>query len=158
MAKELEKVINKDANELVSTKIGLEKEMQILEKCMEDMIAVYKLNEEKLLFNTKVLAAKAESNKKAINNYTKRERVTIAKYRDEKQAFDIARKQFLAENKKYTKQFKKETKLYQDLQRQFERFEKQDNTREKEIWSMNEAEAKELVEKIMNADKVIHFQ
>jgi hypothetical protein len=29
--------------------------MQILEKCMEDMKAVYRLNEEKLDFNTKVL-------------------------------------------------------------------------------------------------------
>ena len=41
---------------------------------------------------------------------------------------------------------------------QFERFEKQDNKREKEIWSMNEAEAKELCEKIMHADKVVHLQ
>jgi dynein regulatory complex protein 1 len=29
--------------------------MQILEKCMEDMKAVYRLNEEKLEFNKKVL-------------------------------------------------------------------------------------------------------
>jgi len=29
--------------------------MQILEKCMEDMKAVYKLNEEKLDFNRQVL-------------------------------------------------------------------------------------------------------
>ncbi len=38
--------------------------MQILEKCMEDMKAVYRLNEEKLDFNTKVLTERATVNKK----------------------------------------------------------------------------------------------
>jgi dynein regulatory complex protein 1 len=44
------------------------------------------------------------------------------------------------------------------LQKKFERFEKSDNNRLKEIWEMNEKEAKEIVEKIINADKVIHTQ
>ena len=44
---------SKDANNQAEQKIKLEKEMQILEKCMEDMKAVYRLNEEKLDFNTK---------------------------------------------------------------------------------------------------------
>jgi len=33
----------------------LEKEMQTLEKCMEDMKAIFKLNDEKLHFNHVVL-------------------------------------------------------------------------------------------------------
>ena len=44
-----------DANNQAEQKIKLEKEMQILEKCMEDMKAVYKLNQEKLNFNYDVL-------------------------------------------------------------------------------------------------------
>jgi hypothetical protein len=36
--------------------------MQILEKCMEDMKAVYKLNEEKLEFNHKVLSERQNVN------------------------------------------------------------------------------------------------
>lgn len=36
--------------------------MQILEKCMEDMKAVYKLNEEKLDFNKKVLRERKSVN------------------------------------------------------------------------------------------------
>lgn len=54
-AEKLEKVRSEDANNQADQKIKLEKEMQILEKCMEDMKAVYKLNEEKLDFNKKVL-------------------------------------------------------------------------------------------------------
>ena len=36
--------------------------MQILEKCMEDMKAVYRLNEEKLEFNRKVLTERETVN------------------------------------------------------------------------------------------------
>lgn len=54
-AKQLEDTRNQDANLQAEQKIKLEKEMQILQKCMEDMKAVYKLNEEKLNFNYRVL-------------------------------------------------------------------------------------------------------
>jgi len=43
-AKQLEEVMSQDANKQAEQKIKLETEMQILEKCMEDMKAVYKLN------------------------------------------------------------------------------------------------------------------
>jgi dynein regulatry complex protein 1 len=48
--------------------------MQILEKCMEDMKAVYRLNEEKLDFNTKVLQERASVNKKTEDILKNRER------------------------------------------------------------------------------------
>lgn len=47
--------MSQDANKQAEQKIRLETEMQILEKCMEDMKAVYKLNQEKLNFNYEVL-------------------------------------------------------------------------------------------------------
>jgi dynein regulatory complex protein 1 len=47
--------MSQDANKQAEQKIKLETEMQILEKCMEDMKAVYKLNQEKLGFNYDVL-------------------------------------------------------------------------------------------------------
>jgi dynein regulatory complex protein 1 len=66
--KELEDVRNYDANHQAEQKIKLEKEMQILEKCMEDMKAVYKLNEEKLQFNFRVLQEKIRVNEATIKN------------------------------------------------------------------------------------------
>ena len=54
-AADLEFVMRQDANKQAEQKIKLETEMQILEKCMEDMKAVYKLNQEKLGFNFDVL-------------------------------------------------------------------------------------------------------
>jgi len=61
----LENQKSSDANNQAEQKIKLEKEMQILEKCMEDMKAVYRLNEEKLEFNTKVLGERSAVNKKS---------------------------------------------------------------------------------------------
>ena len=48
---DLEKLRTQDANDQAEQKIKLEKEMQTLQKCMEDKKAVYRLNEEKLEFN-----------------------------------------------------------------------------------------------------------
>lgn len=54
-AQKLEELRSRDANEQVDQKIQLEKEMQTLEKCMEDMKAIFKLNDQKLKFNYDVL-------------------------------------------------------------------------------------------------------
>jgi len=61
-------------------------------------------------------------------------------------------------NTAYTKDYKLFTNEFIKLQKRFERFEKADDKRIKEIWSMNDQEARNLVEKIMHADKVIHLQ
>ena len=56
--------MSQDANKQNEQKIKLETEMQILEKCMEDMKAIYTLNEEKLKFNYEVLFEREGVNKK----------------------------------------------------------------------------------------------
>ena len=55
-------------------KIQLEKEMQILEKCLEDMKAVYRLNEEKLQFNYTVLKEREKVNTNTIRGLRNKER------------------------------------------------------------------------------------
>ena len=54
-AKALEDVMSQGTNQQNKQNIKLEIEIQILEKCMEDMKAIYTLNEEKLKFNCEVL-------------------------------------------------------------------------------------------------------
>lgn len=61
-------------------------------------------------------------------------------------------------NTAYTKDYKLFTNEFIKLQKRFERFEQADDRRIKEIWSMNDQEARNLVDKIMHADKVIHLQ
>ena len=83
---------------------------------MEDMIAVYRLNEEKLSFNMQVLTEKAQTNEKAIDRYTKTKRLAKNKWTQDKELFAADRKKFRKENDRLTKAFKKQTRLYKEVQ------------------------------------------
>lgn len=69
---DLEKLKTQDANDQAEQKIKLEKEMQVLRKCMEDMKAVYKLNQEKLEFNHTVLKTRETVNENTLGSLKKR--------------------------------------------------------------------------------------
>jgi len=123
---------------------------------MEDMKAVYRLNEEKLEFNTRVLGERSFVNKKSENMLKKRRnryegmvRTVIIDYTKELKGFQ-------EKNMKHTNEFKNFTKKYKELQMKFERFEKSDKDRLKNVWMMNQQEAQDIVRKIIDADKVIH--
>ncbi len=60
--KEIEKLRIRGAKAYADLKINLETEIQNLEKCLEDMKALYQLNQEKLDYNLKVLKEKHEEN------------------------------------------------------------------------------------------------
>ena len=156
-AKQLEDLRSKDANDQAEQKIKLEKEMQILEKCMEDMKAVYRLNEEKLEFNHKVLKEREKVNNSTINSLKTKERRNKDILRTVKEKFDRQSKDFQRENVKLTDDYKKFTKQFKELQNKFKRFEKSDENRFNEIWTMNEHEVRALINKIIQADRVIHM-
>jgi len=88
-----------DANDQSEQKIKLEKEMQTLQKCMEDMKAVYRLNEEKLDFNHKVLKDREAVNKNTIEGLKKRQRRMKNILRNVKEKFDIQSKKYVKDNK-----------------------------------------------------------
>jgi dynein regulatory complex protein 1 len=138
-----------DANKQNETKIKLETEMQILEKCMEDMKAIYTLNEEKLKFNYEVLFEREGVNKKmkkTLNNRKRRAKITLGEVTKQ---FRIQSQRFQSDNIALTNEYKQFTAWFKDLQKKYERFEKSDDNRIKEVWSMNDQEARNLVEKIM---------
>jgi dynein regulatory complex protein 1 len=72
--------------------------MQILEKCMEDMKAVFRLNEEKLDFNKKVLHEREKANTDHKKNLKERERKLGDMVRAEKSEFEKNQKQFQRTN------------------------------------------------------------
>jgi len=61
--------------------------MQTLEKCMEDMKAIFRLNDEKLKFNFKVLKEREKVNKQTNDNLKKRRAEIMEAVRNEKQKF-----------------------------------------------------------------------
>lgn len=84
--------------------------MQILEKCMEDMKAVYRLNEEKLEFNHKVLKEREKVNSNTIAGLKNKDRRSRDILRTVKEKFDTQSKAYQKENIKLTEDYKKFTK------------------------------------------------
>ena len=125
---------------------------------MEDMKAVYKLNQEKLGFNFDVLHERQtvfNKQKKGLKFKQQRDRQKLT---EERELFEVQQTDAKNLNIQFTKEYKLFTNEFIKLQQRFEKFEKADDKRIKEIWSMNDREARALVEKIMHADKVIHLQ
>ena len=120
------------------------------------MKAVYKLNEEKLEFNYRVLRDRERANKQTLDNLKKRERRYKEVLRNITVKFSSQHKSFSDANKHMTKEYKKFTKEFLLLQKKYERFEKSDKNRFNEIWSMNQNEVSAMCEKIKNCDKMIH--
>ena len=98
--------MSSDANKQAEEKINLETEMQILEKCMEDMKAVYKLNEEKLFFNLNVLKERSNVNKKTEKALKKKKQLEMDKERKQRTDFFDAQAGFQIYNKQLTQQYK----------------------------------------------------
>lgn len=89
--------------------------MQILEKCMEDMKAVFRLNEEKLDFNAKVLAERDKANTAFQKLLKERVRKLEDMVRKEKKDFEDNQKVYQTKNFDYTKSYKQFTKAYKEL-------------------------------------------
>ena len=155
---QLEQLRTKDANDQAEQKRKLETEMQVLEQCMEDMKAVYKLNEEKLDFNLKVLKERKLVNEGTIKSLTLKQRRSRDTLSKAKKRFEDQSKEFKKKNIKLTEDYKEFTRKFKELQEKFKRFEKSDQIRFNEIWQMNDQEVKQLIRKIVDADKVIHTQ
>jgi dynein regulatry complex protein 1 len=62
--------------------------MQTLEKCMEDMKAIFRLNDEKLSFNFKVLKEREKVNKQTGDTLKKRKAEIMEAVRNEKIKFE----------------------------------------------------------------------
>lgn len=137
-ARQLEEVMSQDANKQAEQKIKLETEMQILEKCMEDMKAVYKLNQEKLGFNYDVLNERQQVYLKQKKGLRQKLQKDNQRLRDELEIFKVQQAEAKRLNSSYTREYKWFTNEFIKLQKRFEKFEKADDKRIKEIWSMND--------------------
>jgi dynein regulatory complex protein 1 len=112
---QLEQLRTKDANDQAEQKRKLETEMQVLEQCMEDMKAVYKLNEEKLDFNLKVLKERKLVNEGTIKSLTLKQRRSRDTLSKAKKRFEDQSKEFKKKNIKLTEDYKEFTRKFKEL-------------------------------------------
>ncbi|NXU28462.1 DRC1 protein, partial [Thalassarche chlororhynchos] len=159
---EFEKQLNQlrveDEEEYNSMKIQLENDVQNLERQLQQMKAVYQLNQEKLEYNLQVLKKQDEENT-IIRSQQKRKlnrlhsllnnlRTKLAKQE----------KQFREENQSLAADCERITGQCKEVQRRIRHFAVSDAEKFMEVWLMNEEEAKGLMWKALDADRIIHTQ
>uniref|UniRef100_A0A8C0J9Z8 Dynein regulatory complex protein 1 n=1 Tax=Chelonoidis abingdonii TaxID=106734 RepID=A0A8C0J9Z8_CHEAB len=156
--KQLNQLRVQDAEEYTTIKIQLENDVQILEQQLQQMKAIYQLNQEKLEYNFQVLKKRDEENT-IIKSQQKRK---LNRLHDVLNALrmKLAKqiKQFQEENQTLTADYKRIVEQYKDLQRTMRHFAVVDAQKFLEVWLMNEKEAKGLMWKALEADSIIHTQ
>ncbi|NP_659475.2 dynein regulatory complex protein 1 [Homo sapiens] len=145
-----------DCEEYNMIKIKLEQDVQILEQQLQQRKAIYQLNQEKLEYNLQVLKKRDEEST-VIKSQQKRK---INRLHDilnnlrSKYAKQI--KQFQEENQSLTSDYKRLVMQFKELQKAMRHFALIDDEKFWEIWLMNEEEAKDLIARAFDVDRIIH--
>ncbi|XP_048660911.1 dynein regulatory complex protein 1 [Marmota marmota marmota] len=132
--------------------------VQILEQQLQQMKATYQLNQEKLEYNFQVLKKRDEEST-VIKSQQKRK---INRLQDvlnnlrSKYAKQV--KHFQEENHSLTSEYKRLVIQFKELQRAMRQFAIIDAEKFREIWLMNEEEAKGLIGRAFDVDRIIHMQ
>ncbi|XP_023107793.2 dynein regulatory complex protein 1 isoform X1 [Felis catus] len=157
-----EKQLNKqrvwDCEEYNTIKIKLEQDVQILEQQLQQMKATYQLNQEKLEYNFQVLKKRDEESV-VIKSQQKRK---ISRLHDIlnnlRSKYTRQIRQFEEENQSLTSDYIRLVTQFKELQKAMRHFALLDDKRFREIWLMNEEEAKDLISKALDVDRIIHTQ
>jgi dynein regulatory complex protein 1 len=156
--KELSQIRQDRNREYSELKLVLETEIQNHEKCLEDMKAIYQLNQEKLTYNFKVLTEKKEENTALTMILRKKERFFLNLLKKKNDDFNMKDIEFRKKNNKLTEQSKMITKQYRELHKKFEHFEKADVDKYDEIKQIALKSITDLKSKIVNCHRVIMNQ
>ncbi|NXE84758.1 DRC1 protein, partial [Cochlearius cochlearius] len=159
---EFEKQLNQlrveDEEEYNSMKIHLENDVQNLERQLQQMKAVYQLNQEKLEYNLQVLKKQDEENT-IIRSQQKRKLNRLHSLLNNlRTKLANQEKQFREENQSLAADCERIVGQCKEVQRRMRHFAVSDAEKFTEVWLMNEEEAKGLMRKALDADRIIHTQ
>jgi len=155
---QLQQLRIQDAEEYNTVKIKLETDVQILEQQLQQMRATYQLNQEKLEYNFQVLRKRDEEN--TITKSQQKRKITRLQDVLTNLKIKLAKqeKQYKDDNQQLTEDYKRITEQFKELQKKSKHFMSTDAKKFHDVWCMNEGEAKELVEKVIEEDRIIHEQ
>ncbi|KAG7388836.1 hypothetical protein PHYPSEUDO_011670 [Phytophthora pseudosyringae] len=155
---EIEDLRVRDAEDYNELKIKLETNIQTLEQQLEEMRATYQLNTEKLEYNYRVLTERDMENSATLSQQKRK----LARLKDALATLTAKYNQTDArdrhQNEELTEEYRRLTKQYRDLQRKYAHFESSDSNKFDEVWQMHEDEAVRKIEKLLDADRIIHEQ
>ncbi|XP_075606405.1 dynein regulatory complex protein 1 isoform X2 [Balearica regulorum gibbericeps] len=159
---EFEKQLNQlrvqDEEEYNSMKIQLETDVQNLERQLQQMKAIYQLNQEKLDYNLQVLKKQDEENT-IIRSQQKRKLNRLHSLLNNlRTKLASQEKQFREENQSLAADCERIMGQCKEVQSRMRHFAVSDAEKFTEVWLMNEEEAKGLMRKALDADRIIHTQ
>lgn len=155
---QIEELRTTNADDYNKTKISLEKGIQELEQHLEKMMSTYLLNREKLDYNLQVLQERNKEHtaiQSSYKNRLNRLRESLNNLMSRYHALDLKYKHA---NQDLTEEYKRLTRQFKDLQEKFHHFEQADEKKFREVWEMNEAEVRALINKVLQADELLHQQ
>ena len=148
----------KGASQYNKLKIELELNIQTLKQQLEEIRATYQLNTEKLDYNYRVLTELDVEKNTELASYKRR----LTKLKEQLNQFVSKYTELESSDNKtnsdLTNDYRSLTRKYKDLQSKFRHFELADTTKYDEMWAMHEDEAKDMVDKLLKADKIISEQ
>ncbi|XP_076872440.1 dynein regulatory complex protein 1 [Brachyhypopomus gauderio] len=147
-----------DTEEYNTIKAKLETDVQILEQQLQNMKATYQLNQEKLEYNSHVLKKRGEESTSVKNQQKRKITRMLDILNNLKIKCSNQEKQSREENQSLTDDYKRIVQQYKDVQRKMRHFAAVDAKRFEDVWLMNEDEAKALMRKALETDRLIHEQ
>merc|ERR1719482_2292707 len=154
----IDELRTQDADDYNKSKIALEKSIQELEQHLEKMMATYQLNKEKLDYNLQVLTERNKEHSAIQSSYKNRLNRLRESLNNLMSRYNKLDQKYKQENTELTEEYKRLTKQFKDLQEKFHHFEQADEKKFREVWEMNEGEVRGLINKVLEADKLLHEQ
>ncbi|NXN50257.1 DRC1 protein, partial [Rynchops niger] len=159
---EFEKQLNQlrvqDEKEYNSMKIQLENDVENLERQLQQFKAIYQLNQEKLDYSLQVLKKQDEENTIMRSQQRRKLNRLHSLLNNLRTKLANQEKQFREENQSLAANCERITEQCKEVQRSMRHFAVSDAEKFTDVWLMNEEEAKGLMRKALDADRIIHAQ
>lgn len=156
--RELEYEMKRGADLYNKTKIDTEMNIQALKQQLEEIRATYQLNTVKLDYNYSVLLQLEVEKTAEVGRYKRRLNRLKTQLNNLVTKFTESETNDFRVNHDLTEDYRTLTLKYKELQAKFRHFEVADTTKYDEVWTMHEEEVKDLVDKLLKADKIITEQ
>ncbi|XP_059973270.1 dynein regulatory complex protein 1 [Mesoplodon densirostris] len=155
-----EKHLNKqriwNCEEYNTIKMKLEQDVQILEQQLQQVKATYQQNQEKLEYNFQVLKKKDEESTVIKSQQKRKINCLHDVLNNLRSKYNKQVKQFQEENQSLTSDYKCLVMQFKEVQKAMRHFALIDDKQFREIWLMNEEEAKDLISRAFDVDRIIH--
>uniref|UniRef100_G1QNQ7 Dynein regulatory complex protein 1 n=1 Tax=Nomascus leucogenys TaxID=61853 RepID=G1QNQ7_NOMLE len=154
--KQLNRQRNRDCEEYNMIKIKLEQDVQFLEQQLQQRKAIYQLNQEKLEYNLQVLKKRDEESTMIKSQQKRKINRLHGILNNLRSKYAKQIKQFQEENQSLTSDYKRLVMQFKELQKAMRHSALIDDKKFREVWLVNEEEAKDLIARAFDVDRIIH--